>query len=71
LTNVVIGAKENVYSGWKRTINNTLYVGYSAGGYNSIQLRTKGTSSGIVTKVSDGIIKKITVEWNEHTTNNR
>lgn len=71
LTNVVIGAKENVYSNWKRTINNTLYVGYSAGGYNSIQLRTKGTSSGIVTKVSDGIIKKITVEWNEHTTNNR
>ena len=46
------------------------YTVYSAGGNSSIQLRSN-SSSGVVTTVSGGIVKYITVNWNSNTADAR
>lgn len=43
----------------------------AAGGNSSIQLRSSNNNSGIVTKTSGGIVKKVTVKWNGNTTDAR
>ena len=48
-----------------------VYAGNSAGGNNSIQLRSDKSSAGIVTTTSGGKIKSVTVTWNSNTANGR
>ena len=66
----VSGTNYAVWSGKKAT-SEAVYAGNSAGGNESIQLRSKESNSGIVTTVSGGKVKKIVVEWNSSTTTGR
>lgn len=61
------------YKDWegKTVISNAIYAGQSAGDYNSIQLRTKNSTEGIVTTASGGKATKVAVIWNSHTTDAR
>ena len=61
------------YTNWsgKQGTSGAVYAGCSAGGNDSIQLRTKNSESGIVTTVSGGKVKSITVSWNSNTQNSR
>lgn len=66
------GVTSTIYDSWTKTSNNgVVYEGHSAGGNESIQLRTALTSStyysGIVTTTSIGNFKKIVVDWNPST----
>jgi hypothetical protein len=54
----------------KTSTSSAVYAGNSAGGNTSIQLRSS-SSSGIVTTTSGGKLKKISVEWNPATAENR
>ena len=73
LTREVIGVTSTSYTGWSgKTVNSQgVYAGNSAGGNNAIQLRSLGSSSGILSAVSGGKIQKVVVEWNENTTTGR
>ena len=53
------------------SVSKAQYSIYAAGGNESIQLRTNNSNSGIVTTQSGGILKKITVKWNNNTANDR
>ena len=65
------GAEGTTYSSWsdKTSKSSAVYAGNSAGSYNSIQLRstTDKGHSGIVTTVSGGKVKKISIDWNSNT----
>jgi len=57
------------YTEWSEKGSNSdaVYAGKTAGGYNSIQIRTGSSNSGIVTTTSGGKAKKITVTFNSQT----
>ena len=61
------------YADWtyESTITSAKYAGNSAGGNESIQLRTTNSNSGVVTTASGGNAKKIVVTWHSETTANR
>lgn len=61
------------YTTWsdKTAISDAVYAGQSAGGNNSIQLRSDHSNSGVITTTSGGKAKKVTVEWNSNTTSGR
>ena len=61
------------YSSWngKSVSSKAVYAGKSAGGNNSIQIRSSDSDSGIVTTSSGGMIKKIIVVWQSNTSNGR
>ena len=61
------------YGDWsnKTCASSAVYAGQSAGGNNSIQLRSDNNNSGIVTTASGGYAKKITVVWDSHTATDR
>ena len=61
------------YSSWSGKTSNSdaVYAGNSAGGNNSIQLRTNNSNSGVVTTTSGGKAKKVTITWNSNTTSGR
>ncbi|MBQ0068660.1 MAG: bacterial Ig-like domain-containing protein [Bacteroidales bacterium] len=61
------------YSVWsnKKVNSDAIYAGYSAGGNNSIQIRTQNGNSGIYTTQSGGYLKKISVIFESHTTDAR
>ena len=63
----------NNYTEWSdKTVNSAaVYAGQSAGGNESIQLRSNNNNSGIVTTTSGGKVKKVTVTWNSNTQNGR
>ena len=63
------GVTGNSYTSWEGKTSNSdaVYAGHSAGGNASIQLRSNGNSSGIITTASGGTITGITVIWNENT----
>ena len=63
------GAEGTTYSSWSGKTSNSsaVYAGNSAGGNSSIQLRSKDSNSGIVTTVSGGKVKKISIDWNVNT----
>ena len=63
------GAEGTTYSSWSGKTSNSsaVYAGQSAGGNNSIQLRSSNSNSGIVTTVSGGKVKKISIDWNSNT----
>ena len=69
-TGVVSGSTS--YSNWsgKKVTSNAVYAGNSAGGNDSIQLRSSG-NSGIITTATGGNVKKITVNWNNNTVSGR
>jgi len=60
------------YSNWngKTVSSDAVYAGNSAGGNDSIQLRSS-SNSGIITTTSGGNVKKITVNWNSNTLGGR
>ena len=63
------GAEGTTYSSWsgKTSKSSAVYAGQSAGGNNSIQLRSSNSNSGIVTTQSGGKVKKISLDWNSNT----
>ena len=63
------GAEGTTYSSWsgKTSKSSAVYAGQSAGGNNSIQLRSNNSNSGIVTTQSGGKVKKISIDWNSNT----
>ncbi len=69
LTRETTGVSGTSYTSWsgKEGESGAVYAGQSAGGNDSIQLRTKNSNSGIVTTESGGKITKVTVEWNSNT----
>ena len=73
LTRDLIGVTGTSYSSWEDITSNSdaVYAGQSAGGNNSIQLRSNGSNSGIITTTSGGTATTITVTWNSNTADGR
>ena len=73
LTRATTGSTGTSYSEWsgKTLASGAVYAGQSAGGNESIQLRSDKSNSGIVTTTSGGKVTKVTVEWNSNTTSDR
>lgn len=68
ITNDIIGAVPYIYKNWKKAINDSVYIGCSAGGGlsdSTIQIRTRKTNSGIVSRVSQGRLKKVILDWSD------
>lgn len=61
------------YGDWsdKNVTSSAVYAGRSAGGNDAIQLRTTDSNEGIITTTSGGKAKKVTVVWNNNTSNGR
>ncbi len=61
------------YSNWSDITLNTsaVYAGNSAGGNNSIQIRTSDNNSGIISTGSGGKVTKVTIEWRAQNTAGR
>ena len=61
------------YSSWsgKTLTSPAVYAGNSAGSNDAIQLRSNNNNSGVVTTTSGGYVKKIAVEWQSATSDNR
>lgn len=61
------------YVDWsgKKANTDAVYAGQSAGGNESIQLRSNNNNSGIITTTSGGKAKKVTVVWNSNTASGR
>ena len=65
-------ATGSTYQTWTATgTSQAVYKGNSAGGNESIQLRSNNSNSGIVTTTSAGKIRKVSVSWNQSTTDGR
>ena len=73
LTRATTGVSGTNYKDWtyESTTTSAKYAGNSAGGNESIQLRSNNSNSGIVTTVSAGVVKKIVVTWNANTASDR
>lgn len=73
LTKELTGIGGTSYDTWenKTATSSAVYAGQSAGGNNSIQLRSSNNNSGIVTTASGGKLQKVTVEWNSNTGSGR
>ena len=77
LTLTTTGVSGNSYSSWTNKQatggSDAVYSGCNAGGNSSIQLNaTSGTSyRGIISTTSGGKLKKVTIEWNNGTSNGR
>ena len=73
LNRATTGISSTDYGTWSGKTENSdaVYAGQSAGGNNSIQLRSANNNSGIITTTSGGKAKKVTVDWNSNTTAGR
>ena len=73
LTRSTTGATGSSYVTWsgKTVSSSAVYAGQSAGSNTSIQLKSKDSSSGIVTTTSGGKAKKVSVVWNTNTSSGR
>ena len=73
LNQALTGATGTTYSDWskKEGASGAIYAGNSAGGNDSIQLRSNNSNSGIITTSSGGKAAKVTVSWNTNTTTGR
>ncbi len=69
ITRETTGVSGTTYTSWsgKSGTSGAVYAGQSAGGNDSIQLRSNNSNSGIITTESGGRIAKIIVEWNSST----
>ena len=69
------GVTGTYYTAWsdKTLVSGAVYAGYSAGGNDSIQLRTDNSNSGIITTSYSGdlYISSISLTWNSNTTSGR
>ena len=63
----------STYVSWsgKTATTNAVYAGNSAGSYDSIQLRSNNSNSGIITTTSGGQAVKVSVVWNGNTSSGR
>lgn len=68
-----VNSSGTTYTSWsgKNGISGAVYAGNSAGGNSAIQLRSNNSNSGIVTTVSGGKIKSITITYNTNTSSGR
>jgi len=74
LTNATTGVGTDTnYDTWsdKTVTSDAVYAGNSAGNYTTIQLRSSNNNSGIITTTSGGKAKKVTVDWNNNTADER
>ena len=73
LNRSTIGVTDTVYTDWsnKTGTSGAVYAGQSAGGNDSIQLRSKNSNSGIITTASGGKVSKVIVVWNSNTDSGR
>ena len=74
LTRELTGIAKNAgYSTWtgKTATSSAVYAGQSAGSNDAIQLKSKDSTSGIVTTKSGGKAKKVVVEWQSATSSGR
>lgn len=73
LDRATTGVTGTSYSEWsgKTATSSAVYAGQSAGGYESIQLRTTNSNSGVITTTSGGKVKKVTLNWNSNTSSGR
>lgn len=73
LTRATTGVTGTSYTEWsgKTATSTAVYAGQSAGGNESIQLRSSNSNSGVITTASGGKVKSITVEWDSQTSNGR
>lgn len=73
LNRALTGITGTNYKDWTAaSTSNAVYKGQSAGGNDSIQLRSNNSNSGIVTTESGGKkVTKITVTWDSNTSNGR
>ena len=67
------GVTGSTYTSWEGKTSNSdaVYAGQSAGSYESIQLRSNNSNSGIITTASGGTVTNITVTWNSNTADGR
>ena len=67
------GVTGTTYTSWSDKTSNSdaVYAGQSAGSYESIQLRSSNSNSGIITTASGGTVTKVEVTWNSNTANGR
>ena len=68
-----IASGSTTYSSWSdvQKSGSAVYAGQSAGGYDSIQLRSNNNNSGIVTTASGGNISSVSVTWESNTADGR
>lgn len=73
LNRELTGISGTSYASWsdKTSVSNAVYAGQSAGGNESIQLRSNNSNSGIVTTTSGGFAKKVALTWESNTANGR
>ena len=73
LTQATTGVTGTSYTSWSgKTLNSAaVYAGQSAGGNNSIQLRSNNSNSGIITTGSGGKVKSVTIAFNSNTASGR
>lgn len=69
----LIGVTGTGYSNWSgiTSESDAEYSGNTAGGNEAIQFRSNNNNSGIVTTVSGGSVKKVSVIWNSNTQSGR
>lgn len=74
LNRTFTGITGTTYSDWSDKAgsnSSAIYAGNSAGGNESIQLRSNNSNSGIVSTASGGTLTKVTVTWNSNTSSGR
>lgn len=73
LTRETTGVTGTSYTAWtdKRVTSSAVYAGQSAGGNESIQLRSNNSNSGVITTASGGKATKVVVVWNSNTSAGR
>lgn len=73
LNRTTTGVTATSYTTWsgKTDKSDAVYAGQSAGGNESIQLRSNNNNSGVITTSSGGKLKKVAVEWNSNTSSGR
>ena len=73
LTLATTGVSSFSYTAWSnvKVSSDAVYAGNTAGGNDAIQLRSKNSTSGIITTASGGKVSKVVVAWNENTSSGR
>ena len=73
LTRTTTGVTGTSYKSWsgKTITSDAVYAGQSAGGNESIQLRSDNSNSGVITTETGGRVSKIVVEWQSSTASGR
>ena len=69
LDRALTGVEGTNYASWAdvSATSDAVYAGQSAGGNESIQLRSNNSNSGVISTTSGGKLAKVTVTWNSNT----